>query len=132
MTDRQVLIPDARHPITISPAPGTVRVTAGDTVVAVTDAALVLQESSYPPVYYIPRDAVGADLLTASAHTTYCPYKGVAHYHGLRTDADTLRDNKVWYYDEPHAAVSEIAGHVAFYPDVVDIELVAGAPNRQR
>jgi len=27
----------------------------------------------------------------------------------------------VWYYAEPYAAVADIAGHVAFYADKVDI-----------
>jgi len=120
MTDKLVLIPGTDHPITISPAGTTVSVTFGDRVIAETDDALVLLESTYPPVYYLPLDAVDADVLTPSSHQTYCPFKGDASYYSL-TDGDSASENAVWTYLAPYDAVSEIAGHVAFYPDRVEI-----------
>lgn len=122
MADRPVLEPTADHPITVESAGVHLRVLVGDHVVADTDDALVLRESSYPPVYYIPRADVTDGDLTPSAHTTYCPYKGEAGYHGLRT-GDGVRADKVWFYDAPYAAVSPIAGHVAFYPDSVEFSV---------
>ena len=126
MSERQVLLPTEEHPITVEPAAEHVRVRVGDRVIADTDTALVLREASYPPVYYIPRHDLDADVFTPSTHQTYCPYKGEAGYHGLvGADGATLAD-KVWFYDQPYPAVAEIAGHVAFYPDAVTFE---AAPN---
>lgn len=123
MSEQPVLIPDANHPITIAGEPGRVRVFAGDTVVADSRDALVLNEANYPPVHYIPRVDVNARALTGSDTHTYCPYKGEADYHGLRRADGSEVTDKVWYYPTPHPAVGEIADHLAFYPDAVRIEV---------
>lgn len=95
---------------------------AGRTV-ADTREALVLTEGSYPPVYYLPRRDVDAAVLEPSARTTRCPFKGEASYFSLRV-GDRLSSDTVWCYETPLDAVSAIAGHVAFYPDRVDIEAI--------
>jgi len=120
MTEKQVLVPGPDHPITVAPSATTVTVRFGDRMIAKTDDALVLQESTYPAVYYLPLEAVDADVLEPSSHQTYCPFKGDASYYSLR-DGDTFSEDAVWTYVEPYDAVSEIAGHVAFYPDRVEI-----------
>ena len=117
---RTVLQPSPQHPITVEPAAGRITVTAGGTPVADTTAALALQEASYPVVYYIPLADVRAEVLKPSDHTTYCPYKGDASYYSIATTVGDVAD-AVWYYAEPYPAVAEIAGHVAFYADKVDI-----------
>ncbi|WP_296605469.1 DUF427 domain-containing protein [Nocardioides sp.] len=122
MSDRAVLVPDERHPITITPTTGRVVVTVGERMVADTGAALTLQEADYPPVQYVPLGDVDAEVLERSDHTTYCPYKGDASYYSLVADGQT-HDNAVWAYEVPYDAVAPIAGHVAFYPDVVDVRV---------
>jgi uncharacterized protein (DUF427 family) len=120
MTEKKVLVPGPDHPISVTPVGTTVTVRWADRVIAKTDDALVLQESTYPPVYYLPLEAVTADVLTSSTHQTYCPYKGEASYYSL-TDGDEVSENTVWTYLTPYDAVAEIAGRVAFYADRVDI-----------
>jgi uncharacterized protein (DUF427 family) len=120
MAEKTVLVPGPDHPITISPADTTVTVRWAGRVIAKTDDALVLQESTYRPVYYLPLDAVDADVLESSTHRTYCPYKGDASYFSL-ADGDEVSENAVWTYLTPYDAVSAIAGRVAFYPNQVDI-----------
>jgi uncharacterized protein (DUF427 family) len=119
MSEKQVLVPGPDHPITISPAATTVTVRWADRVIAKSDDVLVLQESTYRPVYYLPLDAVDADVLTPTSHQTYCPYKGDASYHSLR-DGEHVAENAVWTYLAPYDAVSAIAGRVAFYPHLVE------------
>ena len=118
---RPVLEPGPKHPITVEPATGRVRVTFADRVVVETDRALVLREASYPPVFYVPLEDVDTEVLEPSAHHTYCPYKGEATYYTLRAGDRTAGD-AVWHYRAPYDAVSAIAGHVAFYPQHVTIE----------
>lgn len=120
MSEKQVLVPDEGHPITITPTSGRVVVTLGDRTVADTTSALTLQEASYPPVQYVPLADVDAGLLERTDHATYCPYKGDAGYYSLVVDGNT-HANAVWAYERPYDAVAEIAGHVAFYPDVADV-----------
>jgi uncharacterized protein (DUF427 family) len=109
----------ADHPITITPTKGRVRVMFGGHVIADSTRALTLQEASYPPVQYIPRDDAQLDYFQASAHKTHCPYKGDASYFSLKAGDRSVQD-AVWSYAEPYPAMKEIAGHLAFYPDRVD------------
>ena len=120
MSEKPILVPGEAHPITITPTPGRVVVTLGEETVADTTAALTLQESTYPAVQYVPLADVAPALLEPTAHSTYCPYKGDAGYYSLVVDGQT-HENAVWTYAAPYDAVAEIAGHVAFYPDVVDV-----------
>lgn len=122
MTNRPHLVPDASHPITVTPTDGRVVVTRHGRVIAETDRALTLQEASYPPVQYFPLADVDASLLERTDHATYCPYKGDAGYYSL-VDGDARAENVVWTYDAPYDAVAPIAGHVAFYPDEVEISV---------
>jgi uncharacterized protein (DUF427 family) len=118
-TTREPKIPGADHPITIEPTGVRVTVLAGTQVIADTTRALTLREANYPPVQYIPLEDVDQMLLTANTTRTYCPYKGDASYYSITTGG--LRADAVWSYRAPYDAVAEIAGHVAFYTDQVDV-----------
>ncbi|WP_454692357.1 DUF427 domain-containing protein [Achromobacter aloeverae] len=120
-------VPGPDHPIEIHPAKKHIVVTAAGRVVADTDSALMLQEASYPPVYYIPRADVDMSQLLRSTHVTYCPYKGECAYYSIAGEDERGLD-AVWSYEHPYPAVSAIAGHLAFYPDRVDaIEVTPAA-----
>lgn len=123
MSPKPVLTPGPDHPITVEPAGDRVRVRFGERQVVDTDRALVLTEATYPPVLYFPREDVDPAVLVPSEAGSYCPFKGEATYFSLR-DGDRVAEDAVWCYDRPHAAVGEIAGHVAFYPEYVEIERV--------
>ena len=120
MTDREIREPSAAHPITVEPTDRHVTVRVNGEVVAETDAALTLQESTYPAVQYIPLADVAAAALSRSDTTTYCPYKGDASYYDVTAAGDTI-DDGIWTYEQPYPAVAGIAGHVAFYPDKADV-----------
>jgi uncharacterized protein (DUF427 family) len=112
-------IPGPDHPIAIQPSLDRVTVTVAGRTVADSANALTLREARYPPVQYIPKSDVRMELLTPSSHKTHCPYKGDASYFSIKV-GDRTAENAVWCYEHPYPAVSEIAGHLAFYPDRVD------------
>jgi uncharacterized protein (DUF427 family) len=112
-------IPGPDHPIAVQPSLDRVEVKFAGRTVADSANALTLREASYPPVQYIPKSDVRMDLLTPTSHKTHCPYKGDASYFSIKV-GDRTAENAVWCYENPYPAVSEIAGHVAFYPDRVD------------
>ena len=58
------------------------------------------------------------DVLAASEKTTQCPYKGVASYWSVGGN-----DNIAWSYEDPIAAASALKGLVAFYDEVVDVDI---------
>jgi uncharacterized protein (DUF427 family) len=121
MSSRPVLQPSARHPITIEPTGSRVTVRVNGEVVAETNSALTLQESTYPAVQYIPLSDVNSDLLRPTDTATYCPFKGDASYFSVVTSAGEVVEDAIWTYKEPYEAVGAIAGHVAFYPDKAEI-----------
>ena len=112
-------LPGPDHPITITPNPKRLRVTFNGKVVAESARALTLQEASYPPVQYIPREDADAALLKRTERSTHCPYKGDASYYSIEAGGRRA-ENAIWSYETPFPAMAEIAGHLAFYPDRVD------------
>jgi uncharacterized protein (DUF427 family) len=118
---RDVKIPDATHPITVKPTGSHVTVRVGGATVAESDNALSLAEASYPVVQYIPLADVDQSLLRRTDSHTYCPYKGEASYYSLQTPDGQTETDLIWTYEQPYDAVSEIAGHVAFYGNRADI-----------
>ena len=111
--------PGPDHPIAIAPHPKRVRVMLGGMIVAETTRALSLREASYPPVLYVPRADIEADLFEPTERRSHCPYKGDASYWTITAGGLTAK-NAAWSYEAPFPAMAEIAGHVAFYPEKVD------------
>jgi uncharacterized protein (DUF427 family) len=114
----------AKHPehrITTKPAGARVRVKVKGEVVADSREAIVLQESRYPPVYYLPRKDVKMERLARTSHSTHCPFKGDASYFSFVNG----HENAVWSYEQPYDEVAAIREHLAFYPDKAEIETVA-------
>jgi adenylate cyclase len=89
--------------------------------VAVADSARtkIVREGSLPPVHYFPRADVRMDLLRASAHRTYCPYRGNASYWTVSVGGRSA-ENAAWSYDEPYEEARAIKGHLAFYRERMD------------
>ena len=111
------------HAIEISLFGGRVRVRFGGEIVADTGRALLLEEGALPPVFYVPRGDIHMERLAPSATTSHCPFKGEASYFDV--EAGGRREPEAaWSYEAPIPAAAQIAGHLAFYPDKVEIETV--------
>jgi uncharacterized protein (DUF427 family) len=87
--------PDYR--IAFERSPRRVRVQFNGEMVADSTAAHLLFETRHLPIYYFPRADVRTDLLRASEHHTYCPYKGTASYWNIAV-GDRVSENAVWGY----------------------------------
>ena len=81
-------------------------------VVAESDDTVIVEGN-----HYFPRAALLNDAIAPSGTTTFCPWKGTAHYYHLVVDGATNVD-AVWYYPEPKAAARQIDGRVAFWHGV--------------
>jgi uncharacterized protein (DUF427 family) len=123
---KPIKIPGPDHPITLERNPNRIVVSVAGRVIADTRAALILREADYPPVQYIPRKDADMALLERTDHATYCPYKGECGYFSIPAGGPGAV-NAVWTYDAPYPAVARIAGHLAFYPDRVQISEQADA-----
>jgi len=113
-------LPGPDHPITITANPKRVQVLFHGHLIAETDRALVLQESTYPAVQYIPRDDAAMTFLSRTDRASHCPYKGDASYYSIARDG-VVAENAVWSYESPYPAMEQIKGFLAFYPNQVEI-----------
>jgi uncharacterized protein (DUF427 family) len=119
---REVKIPGPDHEIVITPSNDHVVVRSDGASIADSRSTLVLRETNYAPVRYIPLADVDQSLLMHSDRTTYCPYKGDASYYSIIADKERGAD-AVWFYEQPFPAVAAIKDHVAFYADRVDLTI---------
>jgi uncharacterized protein (DUF427 family) len=125
MDNRERKIPGPDHPIAIEATEKRFVVKAGGKVVADSTATLTLKEAGYPPVQYFPIEDVDQELLRPSPTSTYCPYKGDATYYTIFVAGRGIED-AIWTYVDPYPAVKEIAGHLAFYPNLVEVTSLEG------
>jgi uncharacterized protein (DUF427 family) len=82
-------------------------------VIAESDATVVVEGN-----HYFPRAAVDAALLSDSATTSFCPWKGAARYHHITVDG-RVNEDAAWYYPDPKDAAAEIKDRIAFWKGVV-------------
>lgn len=107
--------------ISMTRAGGTWVVRAGGAVLGETEAAVELNEGTYPPVIYFPREAIAMAFLERSPTTTTCPHKGRATYYTIVTKSTRIEDAG-WSYESPKEGMERIREHIAFYPDKVTLE----------
>ena len=89
-----------------------VTATWNDTVIADSNDTVVVENN-----HYFPLDAVTPGVLSPSATTSICPWKGTANYYSITAGGKTNVD-AAWYYAEPKAAAANIQGRVAFWKGV--------------
>lgn len=83
-----------------------------DTVIADSDATVVVEGN-----HYFPADAVDRAHLRASSTHSTCPWKGEASYYDVVV-GDQVNADAAWYYPDPSPAAREITGRVAFWRGV--------------
>lgn len=104
------ILPSSRH----------VRVEVDGVVVAESTKPTLLFETGLPTRYYLPKTDVRMDLLTPTAASSHCPYKGRAGYWSLSL-GETFLEDVAWSYRTPLPESQKIAGLVCFYPERVDL-----------
>lgn len=87
-------------------------------VVAETTAAMRVLETSHPPTWYLPPDAVTPGALRRSAaRSTMCEWKGGATYWDVVGPGDAgVLEAVAWSYEDPTPGFAALAGYVTFYP----------------
>ncbi len=107
------------HKLLMRPFPRRVRAAFGGQIVADTTRAVLLYETGLPPQVYVPTDDIRADLVTATDHHTYCPFKGTASYWSV-TAGGWQAENAIWAYPEPNAESAWLQGYAGFYWKAMD------------
>ena len=95
-------------------------------VIAETERAKRILETSHPPVYYIPPEDVKLEqYFSETPRTTFCEWKGGASYYTI-TVGEKIGTNAAWFYQHPTHPYEALANHVAFYPGKMDACIVDG------
>lgn len=115
---------DYPRPPRVEPEPRVVRVTTGvddGAELAVSARALRVLETASPPTVYLPRDDLRCALetLDPKRHSSFCEWKGTAHYLALEPWARSSSEPVAWFYPEPSPAFARLRNHVALYPSRV-------------
>ena len=94
-----------------------VRVEVDGLTVAESSRPTMLIETGLPVRWYLPREDVRTDLLTASETTSHCPFKGDATYFSAPGAKDAF-----WVYEEPSEEDAQpIARLLAPWPGRVEV-----------
>lgn len=90
------------------------RVVFNEQLIADSDDAKRVLETSHPPVYYIPQTDIQMEYLKKIAGTTYCEWKGQAHYFDVEV-GNKKAQKAAWCYPDPTERFSSMANYLAFY-----------------
>lgn len=76
-------------------------------------------ETSHPPNYYFPLTDVDADALALDDGSSWCEWKGRAHYYRVDAGEHVVRHG-AWGSSNPAPPYRALAETVAFYPALMD------------
>src|SRR5882672_3532762 len=117
MEEDEELFKHARDPykrVDALPSKRHVRLVVDGHTVAETRRPHLVFETNHPVRYYIPQEDVRMDMLTPSATTSRCPYKGPASYWSVKIGGEAFSD-LVWGYMKPIAEIPKIKGLLCFF-----------------
>jgi uncharacterized protein (DUF427 family) len=116
---------DYPRPPRLEPAARHITIDFAGVRLADSRRALRVLETSHPPVYYIPPDEILMQYLTITTGSSYCEWKGSATYYTVQV-GNRRAQRAAWAYLHPTQPYHALAGHVAFYPALMDVCTVDG------
>lgn len=111
---------DYPRPPRVEPVAERIRVIVDGIVVAATNRALRVLETSHPPAYYLPPGEIRLDLLVGSPRSSVCEFKGRASYRTLVLPSGRRVEDVAWLYPDPAPGYEALAGYLSFYAGRVD------------
>lgn len=121
-------VQDYPRPPRLEAVPHRVRAVLGARDIIDTDQALRVLETHHPPTYYVPFEAVDAELIEAPGKS-FCEWKGYARYWTLRVGAREIV-RAAWDYPQPTPRFAALKGHIAIYAHVLSAAYVGDMPVR--
>ena len=102
-----------------------VRIEHAGQVIADSHATVRTLETSHPPSYYIPPDAIAPGVLRRAGGSSFCEWKGSALYWDVVV-GDLVLPRVGWSYPDPSPAFAMLRDHIAFYAGPFDCCSVDG------
>ena len=110
---------DYPRPPALVPCERRVRVEIGGLVLAESDGALRVLETSHPPTIYLPPEDVRSDLLVAVGRRSFCEWKGDASYFDVEA-GDRVESAAAWTYRDPSPRFAALRDFISLYPGRMD------------
>ena len=110
---------DYPRPPRVEPVSERIRIIFNGEVLADSQQAFRVLETSHPPVYYLPREDIRMENLSQTEKSSYCEWKGRAVYYNLSLGGKTAA-NVAWSYPDPTLGFEQIRDHLAFYAGPMD------------
>jgi len=110
---------DYPRPPRLEPAKKHLKIIFNDSVIAETNRAFRVLETSHPPVYYFPPEDIRMEFLTKAGGSSFCEWKGAAGYYDLQAGSRIVK-NAAWFYSNPTGKFAAIKDYLAFYPSKMD------------
>ena len=110
---------DYPRPPRLEPVTARLRVVLGGVTIADTTRGHRVLETSHPPNYYFPPDDVLDGAFERTERTSFCEWKGRAHYYTVH-GGDLVAPDAAWGYARPSEAFTPITDHLAFYAAPMD------------
>ena len=96
-----------------------IQIVFNNVIIADTNKAYRVLETSHPPVYYLPPQDVKLEYLQSTSQQSFCEWKGWAKYYSLIV-GDKEAINVAWSYPEPTSSFAAIKDYIAFYAGPMD------------
>jgi len=107
------------RPPALVPCARRVRVELDGRVIADSEKALRILETSHPPTIYIPPADIEAECFAPAPGRSFCEWKGIATYFDI-VAGDRREPAAGWTYRDPAPAYAGLRDHVALYPGRMD------------
>ncbi|MFC0386817.1 DUF427 domain-containing protein [Muricoccus vinaceus] len=114
---------DYPRPPALEPITKPIRIEFAGRIIAATEGALRVLETSHPPVYYLPRAAFTGCTLEPAPGRSFCEWKGEANYWSIWV-GNRVAERAAWSYPDPTPAFAAIRDHLAVYAGAMDRCLV--------
>ncbi len=123
---------DYPRPPRLEDSANQIQIIFNDVVIAETNRAKRVLETSHPPSYYLPPEDIRMEYLLSTSRSTFCEWKGQAGYYTIVV-GDQRAENVAWYYPNPTQAFASLKNYVSFYASrmqacYVNGELVQAQP----
>ena len=106
---------DYPRPPALEQFAGHVRVVFNGQVIADTNRAYRVLETSHPPVFYLPPDDLTEGVFQPNERRSFCEWKGQAAYYDILV-GEQRAEAAGWYYPAPVPRFAALKDHVAIYP----------------
>ncbi len=89
-------------------------------ILAETNRAICVLETSHPPTYYLPPNDIDFSMLVVSeGKSSFCEWKGYAVYYDVVSNGSIAR-NACWSYPDPNPHFSCLKDHLCIYAGAME------------